>query len=204
VEARDFDRVCRKTCASLFYNGCHQTCPHRTPFGRRARGRVACTRESSDSTTIRQLVSRERVWIMSVVYLVSCVAAKRTYATRAKDLYVSEWFRRARDYVEAIGGPWFVLSAKYGLVAPDEVLEPYEQTLNTMSIAERRAWAARVQHQMDERLRQVDRIAVLAGQRYREFLMDYLRRRAPIVEVPLEGLRIGEQLSWFGHHGPSR
>jgi hypothetical protein len=27
--------------------------------------------------------------------------------------------------------------------------------------------------------------------------MDYLRRRTPTIEVPLEGLRIGEQLSWF-------
>jgi hypothetical protein len=140
---------------------------------------------------------------MSVICLVSCVAKKRTSATRAKDLYLSEWFRRAREYVEAAGGPWFILSAKYGLVSADELLEPYEQTLNTMSIGERRAWAGRVQRQMDQHLPQSDRIVVLAGQRYREFLMDYLRRRAP-TEVPLEGLKIGEQLSWFGHHGPSR
>jgi hypothetical protein len=72
-----------------------------------------------------------------------------------------------------------------------------------MSIGERRAWADRVQRQMDQRLPHVDRIVVLAGQRYREFLIDYLRRRASTVEIPLEGLRIGEQLSWFEHHGPS-
>lgn len=53
---------------------------------------------------------------------------------------------------------------------------------------------------MDERLPSADRIMVLAGQRYREFLMDYLRTRAANVEVPLEGLRIGEQLSWLGRH----
>jgi hypothetical protein len=134
---------------------------------------------------------------MSVVYLVSCVAQKRTSATRAKDLYVSEWFRRARDYVEASGDPWFILSAKCGLVSPDDVLGPYEQTLNTMGVRERRAWADRVQLQMDQRLPESDRIVLLAGQRYREYLMDYLRRRTLTIEVPLEGLRIGEQLSWF-------
>lgn len=142
---------------------------------------------------------------MSIVYLVSCVAGKRAAPTPAKELYTSEWFRRARAYVEASGAPWFILSAKHGLVSPDEMLEPYEETLNTMSVRDRRAWAERVQRQMDQRLPHVDRIVVLAGQRYREFLMDYLRRRTPTIEVPLEGLRIGEQLHWFGQareHGP--
>ncbi len=110
----------------------------------------------------------------------------------AKDLYTSEWFRRARAYVEASGAPWLILSAKHGLVSPDEMLEPYEETLNTMSIGQRRTWAERVRRQMDQRVPDADRIVALAGQRYREFLMDYLRRQAPTVEVPLEGLRIGE------------
>ncbi len=118
---------------------------------------------------------------------------------------MSEWFHRARAYVGAAGAPWFILSAKYGLVSPEDMLEPYEETLNTMSIGQRRASAARVQQQMDQRLPRSDRIVVLAGQRYREFLMEYLRRRAPTVEVPLEGLRIGEQLHWLGQareHAP--
>jgi hypothetical protein len=47
---------------------------------------------------------------------------------------------------------------------------------------------------------------MFAGMRYREFLMDYLCDRGVDVEIPLEGLRIGEQLSWFGEqnaYGPS-
>jgi hypothetical protein len=46
-------------------------------------------------------------------YLVSCVRKKLSGLASAKDLYVSEWFRRARRYVEAKGGPWFILSAKH-------------------------------------------------------------------------------------------
>ncbi len=128
------------------------------------------------------------------VYLISCVSKKRATPALAKDLYQSELFRRARDYVEASGGQWFILSAKHGLTDPDEVIAPYEQTLNT--------WAERVQAQMDERLPTVERIVVIAGKRYREFLMPYLHRRAAKVEVPLEGLRIGEQLRWLGANTP--
>ena len=36
------------------------------------------------------------------------------------------WFYKARTYVERTGRPWFVLSAKYGLVHPDEVIAPYD------------------------------------------------------------------------------
>ena len=131
------------------------------------------------------------------VYLVSCVGKKRSEPTLAKDLYVSRWFLLARAYVEATGCPWFILSAKHGLVAPDQMLAPYEQTLNTMSVVERRAWASRIQAQMEQQLPATSRIVVFAGLRYRKNLIDYLRQRAPVVEVPMEGLPIGKQLQWL-------
>ena len=136
------------------------------------------------------------------VYLISCVSKKRDVPAPAKDLYESELFHRARAYVEASGRPWFILSAKHGLVAPGEVIAPYDETLNTMGVADRRAWAEKVQAQMDERLPAAERIVVFAGQRYREFLMAYLRRRATKVEVPMKHLGIGEQLSWLGRSSP--
>ena len=74
-------------------------------------------------------------------------------------------------------------------------------------VSERQNWAHLVQRQMDEKMPDAVRILVLAGQRYREFLMDYLRGRAQTVEIPMAGLRIGEQLSWLGSHaghGPTR
>ena len=77
----------------------------------------------------------------SAVYLISCVSKKRTQACAAKDLYKSEWFKRARGYVEATGAPWYILSAGSGLVHPDQVLEFYDTTLNAMGAEERRAWA---------------------------------------------------------------
>jgi hypothetical protein len=137
---------------------------------------------------------------VKTVCLVSCVSAKRTAPAPAKDLYQSDWFIKARRYVEAIGCPWFILSAKHGLISPDEVIPPYEQTLNTMGVSERRNWAHTVEKQMDQQMQDATKIVILAGQRYREFLMDYLCRRADTVDVPMAGLRIGEQLGWLGSH----
>jgi hypothetical protein len=131
------------------------------------------------------------------LYLVSCVSKKRTQPSLARDLYVSDWFVKARRYVESTGSPWFILSAEHGLVAPEQIIVPYERTLNTMSVLERRVWAQRVQAQMASSLPHTDRIVIFAGQRYREFLIDYLRSRAKRIDIPLERLRIGEQLAWF-------
>jgi len=50
---------------------------------------------------------------------------------------------------------------------------------------------------METSLPTAERIIVLAGLRYREYLMDYLRLRAKIVEVPMEGLTIGRQLHYL-------
>lgn len=82
------------------------------------------------------------------IYLVSCVSRKTPYPAPAQDLYTSTWFQKARAYVLRSDSPWFILSAEHGLVHPDDVLIPYEMTLNNMSAAERRAWAEMVQNQM--------------------------------------------------------
>lgn len=66
-------------------------------------------------------------------------------------------FHRARAYVEATGYQWFILSAKHGLVAPDEMIAPYDETLNTIGVGDRRKWAEKVQAQMNERLPAAER-----------------------------------------------
>jgi hypothetical protein len=63
------------------------------------------------------------------IYLVSCVRRKCTGTHRARDLYVSNWFRAARAVVEATGCPWFILSAKHALLHPEEMVQDYDLAL---------------------------------------------------------------------------
>lgn len=132
-----------------------------------------------------------------VIHLLSCVGKKQPVSTPARDLYISSWFRKARSYTESTGRPWFILSAKHGLVHPDELISPYDLTLNTMPIAARRQWACRVLTQLEPYLDGAGSVVFLAGQRYREFLDPSLRSRGLAVSVPMEGMRIGEQLRWL-------
>ena len=91
----------------------------------------------------------------------------------------------------------FYEGIKYGLVHPDKVLAPYELTLNTMPVADRRRWARRVLAQLEPRLEGVSSVAFLASLRYREFLAPALQRHGVDVSVPMERSRIGEQLKWL-------
>lgn len=136
------------------------------------------------------------------LYLVSCVGKKLPRPAPAKDLYVSDWFQKARAFVEAQGSPWFILSAKHGLLHPDAVTAPYEKTLNTMRVVKRRAWASVVMQALEPHLAAANSIGILAGERYREFLEPQLRARGIQVRVPMAGLRIGEQLAWLNARLP--
>ena len=131
------------------------------------------------------------------IALVSCVKQKRTSAAPARDLYVSELFRGLRRYGEARADAWFILSAEYGLLRPDQVVSPYERTLNTMRRPERLAWAARVQRQLLEVLPPSAHVILLAGARYRENLEPFLRGKGYEVSVPLEGMALGKQLQYL-------
>jgi len=138
----------------------------------------------------------------TTAYLVSCVSQKRERECAARDLYVSDWFCKARQYAEASRCSWFILSAEYGLVPPNRVIVPYELTLNTMRVADRRAWAEWVARQLAEAAPDLSHVVFLAGERYREFLARHLADRGIAISVPMEGLRIGEQLSWLRDHSP--
>jgi len=128
------------------------------------------------------------------VYLVSCVSQKRDRAARAGDLYMSDWFLKARAYVAALGGEWLILSALHGAIAPTQEIEPYNVTLTTMSAAGRRAWGVRVAAQLDALIAPTRPVVFLAGRAYRDPLAAWAGERAT---APMEGLGIGQQKAWL-------
>ena len=137
---------------------------------------------------------------MRTIYLVSCVSKKKRGKHLAKDIYDSPWFKKARVYVEQRlqhADRWFILSAKHGLLDPDDAIEPYEKTLTRMKKEDRRNWAEQVINRLTSFTKQVDRIVILAGKRYRELLYDELSAICQYIEIPMEGMRIGEQLRWL-------
>jgi hypothetical protein len=135
--------------------------------------------------------------LSNALVLVSCVKSKLPHAAPARVLYTSAWFQKTRDIVEERNARWFILSALYGLVSPDAAIAPYNRTLNTLSVRERRVWAEQVLEKLLPEIVDRKRVVMFAGSRYREFLEEPLRQRGLSVEVPMANLRRGEQLAWL-------
>jgi hypothetical protein len=123
--------------------------------------------------------------LAGAVVLVSCVKSKLSHSVPARALYTSAWFQKVRDIVEASGARWFLISSRYGLVAPNVEIAPYDYTLNTLGVAERRDWATNVLVKLLPEIASEKRVVIFAGHRYREFLVEPLRQRG--IEVEADG-----------------
>lgn len=77
--------------------------------------------------------------------LVSCGAAKLPHPAPARGLYTGSLYTAARAWVERrirdgeVDG-WRILSARHGILAPDQVIGPYEATMETKTVDELRRW----------------------------------------------------------------
>jgi len=132
--------------------------------------------------------------------LVGCVKEKSYFSQNACDLYTSTLFKGRRLYVEASCTEWWILSAKHGLVHPEELLSPYDFTLKEVSKEKCREWSMGVLEEVDKRVAPSagDIFEIHAGIEYRHFgLVDGITGRECLVVTPTEGMSIGEQLRFY-------
>ena len=114
----------------------------------------------------------------------------------------SDLFSKAYSYAVKNYDFVAILSAKHGLLFPDDKIEPYNLTLNDMNSDKRKEWTEKVFNQMKNRLnlREFGKVFFHAGKKYREPLIPKLENISIRCEIPLEGLGIGEQKAWYKEH----
>jgi len=133
---------------------------------------------------------------MSNIALISCVSQKVDYKTEARNMYISTLFTKGMKYIETILKPdkTYILSAKHGLLKLNEVIEPYNETLNTKKRNEQQEWAKIVLSQIKKDCDvNNDTFIFLAGQKYYRDLIQYL----PNHKIIMENMPIGIRLQWL-------
>jgi hypothetical protein len=128
---------------------------------------------------------------MRRIGLVACCGEKLPHPAPAKDLYQSPLFKKSRAYAERYCDDWAILSAKCGLVMPDAMLAPYDETLNDKPAASVMAWAERANRLIRNAYPEAE-FVVLAGKSYRTAVSGLP------AEFPLSSLGIGQQLKYLG------
>lgn len=134
---------------------------------------------------------------MGMIFLISCVSKKAENKTEAKNLYISDLFKKSYQYAKKIGGGQekiFILSAKYGIIKDTEIIEPYNLSLNNFTEKQRKEWAKKVYYKLIEFITPDDEIIFLAGENYIKYLRIVLKNKK---SEPLKGLGIGKRLKYL-------
>lgn len=122
-------------------------------------------------------------------------------------MYTGELFKLQRQYAELAGHRWWILSAKYGVLEPNEIIEPYDVTRRQFNldespdIANPDSWESSVISMLRLKLPPVEDVRVLlfAGSNYRGWVDDaQLMCPSWHISVPLSGLGIGYQRQRLG------
>ena len=159
--------------------------------------------------------------------LVGCGKAKREGNGQytAANLYTSNYSMLKREYAERMSDFWNILSAKHGLLAPLDKVEPYDVTMSDYPLDDESVpfqtideWAEDVLDSIEDLVyfrsrtsnpmigeTAIDQIVMLAGRPYLEPLRDGLAEIAAEYDVEIwypfdETSGIGEQMGWLKEH----
>jgi hypothetical protein len=114
-----------------------------------------------------------------ILVITECTKEKLGYdssvKTLAKQMYQGRLFKTVRKYCESMGFDYVIISAKYGLIHPDDIIEGYETILKTKEDVEK------IRPKVEEKLRAMldnyDKVVVIAGKQYREVLKNLWNER---------------------------
>ena len=107
-----------------------------------------------------------------VLVITECTKEKLGYdsstKTPAKKMYLGRLFKTVKEYSEGMGFDYVIISAKYGLIFPDDIIEGYEKALQTKEDVKN--IQSLVEEKIRSLLRNYDKIVVIAGEKYRDVL----------------------------------
>ncbi len=97
-----------------------------------------------------------------VALITACGGKKEEKPTAAGKLYKSARIRHLYRRSKELGVPFFILSAKYGLIGGDEIIEPYEAVMDRKRCRE-------LKEQIVKVLKEFDAVVYFRGGARREY-----------------------------------
>jgi len=144
---------------------------------------------------------------MQKIVLIACVAKKRPFKSKAKDLYISQLFKYSLAYAYSLNpDKIFILSALHYLLDLETEIEPYNVTLSNIPKAkikkglrvlnreEKAIWGEKVVNLLSKHADlQNDQFIFLAGQEYIKPIKPSLTN----TDDRLKGMGIGERIRFL-------
>lgn len=134
-----------------------------------------------------------------MIIFISCTKKKQDHPCKAQEMYqASQWFKGGWKYAKSLHpDAIYILSAKYGLLRPDDMISPYEQTLNAARDADIRKWSMMVANQIQKAgIDRSQETIFLCGTNYRKYIKNLFKNHS----APCSHLGIGKQMQFFKEH----
>ena len=132
------------------------------------------------------------------VGLLATARKKSTKSAPVTEFYQSPLFQKTLQYASNHYDRMYFYNAKDGLLLPDDIMDPYDVSIKTFTHYQREEWAQKVIEQFYQYEPSTNiTVCLHGGSVYRKHLEPQLKNYDYHYEVPLKGLGIGEQLSWY-------
>jgi cytoplasmic iron level regulating protein YaaA (DUF328/UPF0246 family) len=128
------------------------------------------------------------------VVIINCSKKKNSGKMMASDLYCGKMFKGALKYAKTYNRPIFILSAKYGLIQLDDVIEDYNLKITMLNKAEKLKWTKLVLIQWRILIKDYESVVFLCSEEYSKLIIPNIRNK---YLLPLKGLTMGYQLQFF-------
>jgi hypothetical protein len=123
------------------------------------------------------------------IYLVACGKEKVQHSIKARGMYTGSYFKACLKYAESQSNDGiFILSAKYGLVELEEIIQPYDLVIGDDGSVN----TDYIKSQATEKGILYENIIVLGGKKYVKFI----QKIWPNATCPLSGGLLS-QISWM-------
>lgn len=143
---------------------------------------------------------------MSKIILIGCGRKKLDHGAAAEDIYTGSLFRARVGHAKSTGHPWWIVSAKFGLLEPGTWIdEPYDLKITDLPFVDQCAWRLCVIKDLldefpdstDARAMRKTVVELHMGADYAEALHDVVLAAGMCPAWPTKGLGIGEQMVWY-------
>ena len=139
---------------------------------------------------------------MKNIYLIACTKSKQNYRCSAEEMYMkSSLYRVSYEYcinfVQDKYSQVYILSAKHHLLPLSKVIDPYNETMNSMNTVEKKEWGQFVYNQMKETFDMNNtHFIFLTGKEYMNPIIPYLETNQYSNPIPLR-YGIGNRMRWL-------
>lgn len=134
------------------------------------------------------------------VAVINCGSDKVHKQCKAKDLYTGSLFLASRFFCESNYKQYCILSAKYHVLLPDDVVDYYDLYLGSLSKKDKDVWNKITATQLLEKFPVGTEFDFYTSKMYLEGVLPILKQNDVSYTTNLNNLGLGYKIQWFQQH----